>query len=671
MIMNNDILESISFEELESSEEILDEELLLFYSSSNAVKKISKKNVFKYINNGLKNKIYFFDTIYQMKIYGKFQAGDMVITKGYYDVGDGGNGSYDIVRDDSLIDDAGSIHSVANNLKAKLIPNNDTINIKLFGAVENSNYINNSNIENALYYANKNRINSILIPSGTFLVDPTLPIFVPKNFTLKGSGFKSILKADVYRYTENTQNQYDGCKNTILTCSDIHNSNNVLEEKNIIICDLTIDGGVESEIDLNWSNNSNYWNNGYGICMCYAGNITIRNCIVKNTLGTGIYLDRNYNSLIDGCHILNCANFNKSKGSKNGISITGVSDNKYKANTVTKCIIENNHDTGIQFAYAPIIISDNHILNNGYAAIEGDPSYILQTEDGYGDCIIDSNYIYNNGKKAITIGNVNCQKIIVNSNIIKKHLCGGIDIAQYSKSDAIVSNNIIYELDNSTLNELEKSAIYVKASSVNISNNIIDNILNINGIIQTESYICQILNNTIINAYGNYAFNLRGSNIIAKNNNVESLNNLSDTKNIGKIFNIYGTIPENINIENIFVNGGYREFIKINSIPMGSIKTLRICNNNISNCTQGDYANLISIDNESNLSIDYLLIKSNYYNKDNTNLKMYKFIYATESVSINNYFNGDNFFNPILTNEQEKIVFKNLPTNIKEGNNTW
>lgn len=671
MIIDNDILEPISFEDLDSSEEMLDEELLLFYSSSKEVKKISKKNILKYINNGLKNKIYYFDTIYQMKIYDKFEIGDMVITKGYYSCGDGGNGAYEIVYDDSLIDDSGSVYNLANTLKAKLIPNQDTINIKLFGAIENSNYINNFNINNALNYANKNGINSILIPSGTFLIDPMFPIYIPKNFTFKGCGTNSILKAEVSKYTENTQTQYDACKNTIITCSDIYNANNIVEEKNITICDLVIDGGIEKDIDLNWSNNSNYWNNGYGICMCYAGNIVIKNCVVKNTLGTGIYLDRNYNSSITGCHVLNCAKFNKSKGSKNGISITGVSNGQYKSNTVTGCIIENNNDAGIQFAYNPIIISDNHILNNGYAGIEGDTSYALQTESEYADCVITSNYLYCNGKKGITIGNVNCQKVIVSGNIVKNHLCGGIDVSQYSKSDVIVSNNIVCNVDNSTLNETNSIAIYVKAYNSSINHNTIDGALNINGIIQAESYISQILDNAIINSYGNYAFSIRSNNIIAKNNSVESLNNSSNINNIGKIFNIYGTTPNNIEIENIFVNGGYREFIKINSIPTGAIKTFRICNNNISNCTQGYYTNLISLDNTSNISIDYLVIDSNYYSKDDITLKMYKFIYANGSFFINNYFNGNNYFNSALTNEQQRNVFVNVPTNIKEGSNIW
>ena len=76
-------------------------------------------------------KPYYFDSVAEMKAYD-LQEGDYAITKGYYTANDGGGANYEIVDDDTLVDDGGLIHVLTNGLRAKLL--NTNIYPELFGA---------------------------------------------------------------------------------------------------------------------------------------------------------------------------------------------------------------------------------------------------------------------------------------------------------------------------------------------------------------------------------------------------------------------------------------------------------------------------------------------------------------------------------------------------------
>lgn len=85
------------------------------------------------VDTKLKKKVYYFDTVALMKSSTDLTEGDMVITKGYYSANDGGTGEYEIVNDNTLTDDGGSVHDLANGLKAKLIIK-EALNPIQFGA---------------------------------------------------------------------------------------------------------------------------------------------------------------------------------------------------------------------------------------------------------------------------------------------------------------------------------------------------------------------------------------------------------------------------------------------------------------------------------------------------------------------------------------------------------
>lgn len=112
-----------------------------------------------------------FNSIQEMKIDETLQAGDTCQTLGYYSTNDGGAGEYEIVDDDTLIDDGGSVLDLENGLKAKLIDTNYIINVKKFGAYGNGTYDDTLAFQNCI-----DKYNNIYIPIGTYKIDNSIEI---------------------------------------------------------------------------------------------------------------------------------------------------------------------------------------------------------------------------------------------------------------------------------------------------------------------------------------------------------------------------------------------------------------------------------------------------------------------------------------------------------------
>ena len=134
-------------------------------------------------------KPYYFDNVASMKAYN-LKNGDYVITKGYYIAEDGGNGEYIIVNDTNLADDNGSVHTLANGLKAKLLVK-DKVNILQFGAKGETGFDNTNIIQNAINFSNSNYM--LIIPSATFEINSTLSIEAGK-VNIVGEGYNSVIQ---------------------------------------------------------------------------------------------------------------------------------------------------------------------------------------------------------------------------------------------------------------------------------------------------------------------------------------------------------------------------------------------------------------------------------------------------------------------------------------------
>ena len=115
-------------------------------------------------------KIYQFSNIETMKSY-KLKKDDVCETLGYYTINDGGGAKYIIENTQSLADDCIQLN---NGLYAKLIINNDKINIKQLGGKCNDNTFDNFNcfkkFENIAKYYNKQL--TLYIPQGIWYTSP-------------------------------------------------------------------------------------------------------------------------------------------------------------------------------------------------------------------------------------------------------------------------------------------------------------------------------------------------------------------------------------------------------------------------------------------------------------------------------------------------------------------
>lgn len=100
-----------------------------------------------------------FNTITEMKEDEDLVAGDTCQTLGYYSANDGGAGLYKIVDDSQLVDDGGSIHELANGLKAQLISNKK--NVCCYGILPN-------NQDNSQYMNRIKGLETIYIPDGNY-----------------------------------------------------------------------------------------------------------------------------------------------------------------------------------------------------------------------------------------------------------------------------------------------------------------------------------------------------------------------------------------------------------------------------------------------------------------------------------------------------------------------
>lgn len=113
-----------------------------------------------YTNLGLRldKKPCFFNSVDEMKTSNKLKNGDVVETLGYYEINDGGAGTYKIrTKNTNDIIDNGSIIEISNELVAELIIG-DVLNVKQFGAKGDGITDDYQSIQNVLDFAKPGNI---------------------------------------------------------------------------------------------------------------------------------------------------------------------------------------------------------------------------------------------------------------------------------------------------------------------------------------------------------------------------------------------------------------------------------------------------------------------------------------------------------------------------------
>ena len=118
--------------------------------------------------------IQYFDTVADLKN-ANLSSGQIAGTKGYYSINDGGGAKYNIVNDNTLIDDGGSVHDLSNGNKAKLIIMDNTINFKQLGAKASDTFDCKQCLLKYENICNRDEITyKLYIPNGMWFFSPTL-----------------------------------------------------------------------------------------------------------------------------------------------------------------------------------------------------------------------------------------------------------------------------------------------------------------------------------------------------------------------------------------------------------------------------------------------------------------------------------------------------------------
>ena len=131
-----------------------------------------------------------YDTVADMVADTTIRVDTTCKTLGYYSVNDGGGSEYVIVNDNTLTDDGGSIHTLENGLKAKLIIK-DSVNVKQFGAKGNGTNDDTQLIQNALDFVQNSYTTghsfSLIFPTGKYIITETLNLSYYTR--IKSAGF--------------------------------------------------------------------------------------------------------------------------------------------------------------------------------------------------------------------------------------------------------------------------------------------------------------------------------------------------------------------------------------------------------------------------------------------------------------------------------------------------
>lgn len=127
-----------------------------------------------------------YETLQVLKEDLNIKIGDKCHSLGYYSMGDGGNSLYKIrAKSDSDVDDGGSIIFLNNGLVATLIVENNTINVKQFGAKGDATTDDTVAIQSAID-ASKDW-STIYVPAGIYIISAGLTM--EKRRTLRGDSY--------------------------------------------------------------------------------------------------------------------------------------------------------------------------------------------------------------------------------------------------------------------------------------------------------------------------------------------------------------------------------------------------------------------------------------------------------------------------------------------------
>lgn len=547
---------------------------------------------FSTLGSIIKQKVFHFKNVEAMKNCLTLIPGDVVQTLGYYSKNDGGEGLYEIVNDSSLEDDGGSVHSLDNGLKAKLIIKNDTVNIKQFGAKSDLNTFDNANA-----FINSSKVaKNVLVPSGNY--------YVEENITLEPDTTLEFMEDAIATKIPTEESSY--------RMFDMFRVENVTIKNAKIIGDMSNHLGTSGEY-------------GYPIYIAESENVSILNCDISEAWGDGIYIGLRYmsnpqkltkNITVDNCYLHN--------NSRNGLTI-GTGTNITVKNTK---ITDTNRTSPM--AGIDIEIENDELPNLYLSNINIDN---VEFENNYIGINLNLN----------KLSGININEI--NYNNLKFKNC------DYAVTYYGGNPTGIWNIDNITINKFDTPFYFIKKGE-NLETNISNiNIFNKNSQLSDDHFNSVFtftgsddynfgninINNVLIN---NYTFLKRFmSGLRQTSGTTTTVNNITiQNVNANNLYNyLLFTNITNINISNCnfkyLTNAiqGLSQYFFVNKLLFDDITSYAQCT--ISNIPDGIYeiyllnrnSTSLLINFNSNLNVSGLKAENQItFNKNGSFIKFYK-----------------------------------------------
>ena len=453
----------------------------------------------------IKQKIYHFSNVAQMKNCLTLASGDVCRTLGYYDENDGGAGEYKIVNDITLVDNGGSIHNLTNGLKAVLIVKN-FVNVRQFGAKGDNIADDTSFIQNAL-----NSKSKVFVPKGTYLI---------RNITLN-----------------DRQEFFGSYGNSIIKSIDGNGSEDLVKTNTsankCIIKDLIIDGNKMVNNVVNVKRNNGVLNGQFD-CKHVLENLEIKNgngigLIVGNNVRESRFVNLDvFKNGTHGVYIQGTdnmfSNMSSHSNQKDGIRLTG-SNNKLCNSKAYINGLSNEYDDSLP-AGLTIIGVLNTITNCEFQENIYDGIKLMGYMNTINGCIVDSNgsdaydYKYDYAAGIHIVPNNTSRDYATAFNIINGSIISSNHITGQQKYGILIENdkednyneNPCFNVINSVVESDLRYIDGVKADMIKFKNDI-DNFTNtaiINGVDQHANCdIVKTINNLVAGTYESDNANFR------------------------------------------------------------------------------------------------------------------------------------------------------------------
>lgn len=313
---------------------------------------VDARGGFDTLGSVIKQKIYHFENVEQMKNCTLLGIGDVCRTLGYYEKGDGGGANYYITLDES----ENSYQIVLDNGLFATLLIKDSVNIKQFGAYGNGTSHMLSTLFDTLEDAQKvyKNINSLSIEADTIALQTAINyykgvIFIPKGTFLINKIIKNterIVLRGVNKHTTTLKYVIEEDADTSIILLSANTSRNIIENINFI--------GPYTSQDISTYNEYKI----YGINLNGTSYNTIRNCRFYQ-MKYGINMSQSWVNNIEDCYFGRCyVGINSATSSNvNAIYIKncqieyndyGVYLGEGRNQSLYSCDIENNRTMGVQ-----------------------------------------------------------------------------------------------------------------------------------------------------------------------------------------------------------------------------------------------------------------------------------------------------------------------------------